>query len=99
VDKSHTLRDLLSGKGTLVLQGIRGPLSIVAGLGSNLQVFSVNHLKEAGVVRVSLPSIAICATIQALLQTMDALKSGAFTNLIQKGRLCSGQDIGRSVGA
>ncbi len=82
-----------------LVKGIRGPLSIAAGLGNNLHAFSINDLKEAGVARVSLPSIAICATIKALLQAMDALKSGTFTNLIHEGRLCSGQDIGRLVGA
>ncbi len=82
-----------------LVKGIRGPLSIAAGLGNNLQAFSINDLKEAGVARVSLPSIAICATIKALSQTMEALKSGTFTNLIEEGRLCSGQEIGRLIGA
>ncbi len=82
-----------------LVMGIRGPLCFAAGLGNNLHAFSINDLRELGVARVSLPSIAICSTIKALVQAMDALKSGTFTSLIQEGRLCGGQDIGRLIGA
>ena len=83
----------------VLVKGIKGPVSIAAGLANNLQAFSINDLKELGVARVSLPSIAISANIKALLQAMEALKSGVFTSLIQEGRLCSAQDIGRLLGA
>jgi 2-methylisocitrate lyase-like PEP mutase family enzyme len=82
-----------------LVKGIQGPLSIAAGLANNLQAFSINDLKALGVARVSLPSIAISANIKALLQAMEALKSGVFISLIQEGRLCSAQDIGRLLGA
>ena len=82
-----------------LVKGIHGPLSVAAGLAYNLQAFSINDLEELGVARVSLPSIAITATIKALLQAMDALKSGVFTSLIREGRLCTSQDIGRLLGA
>lgn len=83
----------------VLVKEIRGPVSIAAGLGNNMHAFSINDLKECGVARVSLPTVAICATVKALLQTMDALKSGRFTDLLQEGRLCGGEDIGRLVGA
>jgi 2-methylisocitrate lyase-like PEP mutase family enzyme len=83
----------------VLVKGIQGPVSIAAGLANNLQAFSINDLKALGVARVSLPSIAISANIKALLQAMEALKSGVFTSLIQEGRLCSAQDIGRLLGA
>ena len=83
----------------VLVKGIKGPVSIAAGLANNLQAFSINDLKALGVARVSLPSIAISANIKALLQAMEALKSGVFTSLIQEGRLCSAQDIGRLLGA
>lgn len=82
----------------VLVKEIQGPVSIAAGLGNNLQAFSINDLKECGVARVSLPTIAICASIRGLLQAMEALKSGAFTSLVQEGRLCSAQDIGRLIG-
>jgi 2-methylisocitrate lyase-like PEP mutase family enzyme len=83
----------------VLVKGIKGPVSIAAGLANNLQAFSINDLKALGVARVSLPSIAISANIKALLQAMEALKSGVFKSLIQEGRLCSAQDIGRVLGA
>ncbi|MEI7940833.1 MAG: isocitrate lyase/PEP mutase family protein [Verrucomicrobiota bacterium] len=83
----------------VLVREIHAPVSIAAGLSNNLEAFSINDLKEAGVARVSLPSIAISASIKALLQTMEALKSGVFTRLAQEGRLCSAQDIGRLLRA
>lgn len=83
----------------VLVKEIKGPVSIAAGLGNNIQAFSINDLKESGVARVSLPTIAICATIKALTGACEVLKSGVFTPLLQEGRLCSGQDIGRLIGA
>jgi len=51
------------------------------------------------VARVSLPAIAICATIKALTGAMDELTSGLFTKLVEDGRLASGQEIGRLTGS
>ena len=82
-----------------LVKGIRGPLSIAAGLANNLNAFSINDLRALGVARVSLPSIAISATVKALLHSMDALKSGVFTSLAEERCLCSPQDIGRLIGA
>ena len=82
----------------VLVKGIRGRVSIAAGMGNNLQAFSINDLKDLGVARVSLPTIAICASIKGLLQAMEVLKSGVFTGLVQEERLCSAQDIGRLIG-
>ena len=82
----------------VLVKEIQGPVSIAAGMGNNLQAFSINDLKECGVARVSLPTIAICATIKALMGACEVVKTGAFTALLQEGRLCSGQDIGRLIG-
>ncbi len=81
-----------------LVKGIRGPVSIAAGLPNNLQAFSINELKDTGVARVSLPTIAICATIKALTGACEVLKTGAFTPLLEQGRLCTGQEIGRLIG-
>ncbi len=82
----------------VLVKGIPGPVSIAAGMGHNLEAFSINDLKALGVARVSLPTIAICASIKGLLQAMEGLKSGVFTCLVQEGRLCSAQDIGQLIG-
>ncbi len=82
-----------------LVKGIQGPVSIAAGMPNNLQAYSINELREAGVARVSLPTIAICATIKALTGACESLKGGEFKPLVEEGRLCSGQDIGRLLGA
>ena len=81
-----------------LVKEIHGPLSIAAGLANNLHAFSINALKELGVARVSLPSIAISATVKALLQSMAALNTGEFRSLMAEDRLCNPQDIGRLIG-
>lgn len=73
-------------------------MSIAAGMPNNLQAYSINELKAAGVARVSLPAIAICAAIKALTGAMDELNSGLLTKLVEEGRLASGQEIGRLTG-
>jgi 2-methylisocitrate lyase-like PEP mutase family enzyme len=76
---------------------IHGPLSIAAGLAYNLEAFSINDLKNRGVARVSLPFIAIAATIKALTQSMESLKSGEFAELLEAKRLCNRQEIKRLI--
>ena len=82
----------------VLVKEIKGPVSIAAGLGNNIQAFSINDLKECGVARVSLPTVAICATIKALTEACEVVKTGVFTPLLQEARLCSAQDIGRLIG-
>ena len=82
----------------VLVREIKGPVSIAAGLGNNIQAFSINDLKACGVARVSLPTVAICATIKALMGACEVVKLGVFTPLLQEGRLCSSQDIGRLIG-
>jgi 2-methylisocitrate lyase-like PEP mutase family enzyme len=81
-----------------LVEQIKGPLSIAAGLAYNLHAFSINDLRQLGVARVSLPSLAICAAIQALRETMAALNSGSFTTLTRDDLLCSPDDIQRLLG-
>jgi 2-methylisocitrate lyase-like PEP mutase family enzyme len=79
----------------LLAKEIHGPLSIAAGLHYNIDNFSINDLKEIGIARVSLPTIAITATIKSLLVTMDSLKSGEFTEILNKNLLCSYEYIAK----
>jgi 2-methylisocitrate lyase-like PEP mutase family enzyme len=77
----------------ILVKEINGPLSIAAGLGYNIKHFSINDLKEIGVARVSLPTIAISAIIRTLLTSMESLKTGEFTHLLDKEILCTHNDI------
>lgn len=79
----------------LLVKEIHGPLSIAAGLHYNIDNFSINDLREIGVARVSLPTIAITAIIKSLLVTINSLKSGEFTEIMDKNLLCSYEDIAK----
>ncbi|HEY5592793.1 MAG TPA: isocitrate lyase/PEP mutase family protein [Paludibacter sp.] len=81
----------------ILVKEINGPLSIAAGLGYNIKNFSINDLKEIGIARVSLPTIAITAIIKALLVSIDSLKKGNFEDILDKELLCNSEDIMRLI--
>lgn len=60
---------------------------------------SVGACKKQEIDIGSEENVAVSATIKALLESTDALKSGVFTSLVAKGCLCSPRDIGRLIGA
>jgi 2-methylisocitrate lyase-like PEP mutase family enzyme len=78
---------------TLVRE-IAGPVSIAAGMHYNMDL-SIAELKECGVARVSLPTLAVCAGIQAMTQTLsDVLAGESFTKIAERGLVCSMKGIG-----
>ena len=82
-----------------LMKEINGPLSIAAGLASNINNFTINDLKEIGIARVSLPTIAITSTINALMKSIEYLKSGEFKDILEDNLLCSAMDIKNIIGA
>jgi 2-methylisocitrate lyase-like PEP mutase family enzyme len=82
----------------LLVKEINGPLSIAAGLEYNIKNFSINDLKEIGVARVSLPTIAISAIIKALMTSIDSLNTGSFEHLLNGDHLCASSEINRLIG-
>jgi len=81
----------------LLVKEINGPLSITAGLSYNIRNFTINDLKEIGVARVSLPTIAISSIIKTLMGTIDSLKNGNFEYILDNKILCSSDDIARLI--
>ncbi|MGB8492669.1 MAG: isocitrate lyase/phosphoenolpyruvate mutase family protein [Bacteroidales bacterium] len=79
----------------ILVNEIKGPLSIAAGLLYNIRNFSINDLKEIGVARISLPTIAITSIIKTLLGTIESIKSGNFNYIIEKEILCHSEDLNR----
>lgn len=78
---------------TLVRE-ITGPVSIAAGLPYNINSFSINELKDCGVARISLPSIAIQSSIAGLFKTLKSIKeNGEFTGLITTGLICCQDEL------
>lgn len=81
----------------ILVKEINGPLSIAAGLPYNINNFTINELKDIGVARVSLPTIAIQATIKALMQSLGELRSGNFSEIVKNRALCNIEDIEKII--
>jgi len=78
---------------TLVRE-IAGPVSIAAGLPNNMSL-SIAELEECGVARVSLPTLAVFASVRAVTQTLSGVLTGeTFTGIAERGLLCTMKDIG-----
>ena len=73
---------------TLVRE-IAGPVSIAAGMPYNMGL-SIAELTRCGVARVSLPTLAVFASLQAMTQVLSGVQAGEdFTSLAERGLLAS----------
>lgn len=73
----------------LLVREIAGPVSIAAGMPYNINL-SIADLKQCGVARVSLPTLAVFASIRAMTQTLsDVLAGENFTRIAERGMVCS----------
>jgi 2-methylisocitrate lyase-like PEP mutase family enzyme len=78
---------------TLVKE-IPGPVSIAAGLPNNIGTLSIDNLKDCGLARISLPTIAVFATIQAINQTLRSItEQNDLQELQRLNLLCSMEDL------
>jgi len=78
---------------TLVRE-IAGPVSIAAGMPYNLGL-SIADLRQCGVARVSLPTLAAFASLQAMTQVLSGVQAGeGFTTLAERGLLASMKTVG-----
>lgn len=77
-----------------LVRGIAGPVSIAAGMPYNMDL-SVPALRDCGVARVSLPALAVFASIQAMTQTLSrVLADESFTGIAERGVLCTMKEVG-----
>jgi len=73
----------------LLVREIAGPVSIAVGMPNNMNL-SIADLKQCGVARVSLPVLAIFASIRAMTQALsDVLAGENFTRIAERGMVCS----------
>jgi 2-methylisocitrate lyase-like PEP mutase family enzyme len=78
---------------TLVRE-IAGPVSIAAGMPYNMGL-SIAELKQCGVARVSLPTLAVFASLQAMTQVLSGVQVGeGFTTMAERGLLASMKTVG-----
>ncbi len=77
---------------------IKGPVSIAAGMPYNIKTLPIGQLRDSGVARVSLPAILVFSAIRAIKQTLSILhNSDTFDEIIEKGLLCSPDDLAKIV--
>jgi len=82
-----------------VVRGIAGPVSIAAGQTYNMQEFTIDDLRCAGVARVSLPTLAILSTVQTLRTTLSGVRETLrFDHLTTGKTLCDWKDIAEILG-
>lgn len=75
---------------------IPGPLSIAAGLPNNIGTLSIDDLKNCGLARISLPTIAVFATIQAMKQTFQSItEQNDLQELQRLNLLCTMEDLAK----
>jgi 2-methylisocitrate lyase-like PEP mutase family enzyme len=79
---------------TLVRE-IAGPISLAAGMPNNLTSLSVAQLRDAGVARVSLPSLMIFSAIKAMTRVLQSVQqTDDFAEIAAGDLLCGMQDAG-----
>jgi 2-methylisocitrate lyase-like PEP mutase family enzyme len=78
----------------VLVREIDGPISIAAGMPNNLGSLSVAQLRDAGVARVSLPSLMIFAAIKAMMRSLQSVAdSDGFEGIIRDDLACSMGDV------
>ncbi len=79
-----------------LVAGIRGPVSIAAGMPYNIGTMSIADLRACGVRRVSLPVVALFSAIEALRRTLTAVRDGQdFSAILREKLLSSPGDVSR----
>lgn len=75
---------------------IHGPVSVAAGLPSNIGAMSIGELRECGVARVSLPTVAVLSALRALKQTFSNIyRDEGFREITEQGLLSDMSDVAR----
>ena len=73
----------------VLVQEVRGPLSIAAGMPYNLASMSISQLRDCGVARVSLPSLAVLSSIGAMTRSLRSVRdTGGFEEVMADGIAC-----------
>jgi len=78
----------------LLRKEVNGPISIAAGQPYNIREFTIDDLREQGVARVSLPTLAILSSIHALMKSVSLIsRSDGFAEIDSEGLYCSQADL------
>jgi 2-methylisocitrate lyase-like PEP mutase family enzyme len=78
----------------LLVKEIGGPVSIAAGLPNNIRNFSIAELRECGVARVSLPTVAIFSAIAGMIRCLENIRDyDEFLEVVSRELVCSPQRL------
>ncbi|HMK53243.1 MAG TPA: isocitrate lyase/phosphoenolpyruvate mutase family protein [Methanobacteriaceae archaeon] len=76
-----------------IISEVKGPVSIAAGTPYNINNFSIDDLQKLGVARVSLPTLLILSSLEAVKLSLENLKSDEMMDLVKEARLISNSDL------
>jgi 2-methylisocitrate lyase-like PEP mutase family enzyme len=66
-----------------ITKEVKGPVSIAAGQPYNINNFTINDLKKLGVARVSLPTLLIYSSLQAINNSLHYLKEDNLVDALE----------------
>lgn len=76
-----------------ITREVKGPVTIAAGMPYNLQNFSIADLKKCGVARISLPSLLVYSSLNAMEKSLLRVKEDDMGKLWDDNYLYSVEDL------
>lgn len=76
-----------------ITKEVKGPVSIAAGQHYNIDNFTINDLRKLGVARVSLPTLLILSSLQAISNSLKYLNEDNLIEMSEKELLYSVDDL------
>ncbi|MCX5757608.1 MAG: isocitrate lyase/PEP mutase family protein [Candidatus Hydrogenedentes bacterium] len=82
-----------------LVRQVNGPISVAAGLAYNITAMSIKDLRECGVARVSLPTIAVLSAREGIRRTLSIVReSEEFSEITAQGLLAGMDSVGEILG-
>lgn len=72
-----------------IVREVKGPVSVAAGMPYNVKEFSIHDLVKCGVARVSLPTLLIYSSLQAINSSLEHLEDDELLKFAENGSLYS----------
>jgi 2-methylisocitrate lyase-like PEP mutase family enzyme len=80
----------------MLVHEIHGPVSVAAGLPYNISTLSIPALREIGVARVSLPSVAVYSALRSVQKTLSLVyNTERFDTIMAQDLLAGADEIAR----
>jgi 2-methylisocitrate lyase-like PEP mutase family enzyme len=83
----------------LLVKEIGGPVSIAAGLPNNIRNFSIAELRQCGVARVSLPTVAVFSAIAGMIRCLGNIRDDdGFLEVVSRELVCAPESLSGLTG-